>query len=170
LRQNLQQHWTKDAAQAALLLDDTDCESPEQRERSLRRAVEEALKPEKPCTAVALAVPELEVWLLADWKNAFEKTYPSCQAAMRRRLTGEGVNFRRLEEFDCRCDTPDYRKISETLRFALEVCCGNAPGYSKATDTPRLLMQIDPDQVAARCPHFKAFWNELKSCLKTPSS
>ena len=88
---------------------------------------------------------------------------------MRRALVAEGVDFQDLENFDCRCGTTEYRKISETLRSAFLVCCGTSPGYSKDTDTRRLLMQADPQGVAKRCPHFKAFWHKLTTCMKQAS-
>jgi len=36
---------------------------------------------------------------------------------------------------------------------------------SKDTDTRRLLQQADPEAVGRRCPHFRAFWVELKGIV-----
>lgn len=170
IKRDLEKYWAKDAANVLLLLDDTDCENPIERRQSLQKVVTEAIAEQDiPCVAVALAVPELEVWLLADWGNTFQKGYPKCQHPMRRKLVEDGVDFDRLQEFDCRCDTAEYRKISETIRNAFEVCCGPGPRYSKDTDTSRLLLQTDPNIVTRKCPDFKLFWNELKSCLAKAS-
>ena len=167
IRRDLQTYWQKNVANVLLLLDDTDCNPPKVRDTELRTTVLETIREEeRPCLVVALAVPELEVWLLADWGNTFEKDYRQCHTQMRMKLVEEGVDFERLQEFDCRCNSTEYRKISETLRSAFEVCCGTSPGYSKDTDTRRLLLQTNPDTIASRCPEFKTFWNELKICLK----
>ena len=166
IRNDLKSYWQKNSADVLLLLDDTDCEAPNVRDAALRTAVMNAVvEDEIPCLAVALALPELEVWLLADWQSTFQNKYRLCQTQMRKKLKDEGVDFDRLEEFDCRCGTTEYRKISVTIRDAFEVCCEGAPRYSKATDTPSLLMQAEPNTIASRCPNFKTFWNELNSCL-----
>jgi hypothetical protein len=167
IRRNIEQYWTKNAAHTLLLLDDTDCEIPLNRSQSLEKAVTGVIAAEElPCIVIALAVPELEAWLLADWHNTFEKDYRRCHVQMRDVLRTEGVDFAKLEEFDCRCGTPEYRKISETLRNAFEVCCGTSPGYSKDTDTRRLLLQTNPATIANFCPNFRAFWINLNACLK----
>lgn len=165
IRSNLTTHWKVGSADVLLLLDDTDCSPPDRRDSALRAAIAESIpEPEIPPIAVALAVPELEVWLLADWANTFQRDRPACCHEMRRRLKADGVDFERPEAFDCRC-TAEYRKISETIRNAYEVCCGPGPRYSKDTDTRRLLSEVDPETVARRCPHFKSFWNALvESC------
>ncbi len=169
IKDNLAEYWQKNNADVLLLLDDTDCEAPAKRRESLQRAVKDAIAPDDlPCVAIALAVPELEVWLLADWQNAFAKNYGGFQVKMRDKLKKEGVDFTNLESFDCRCkkeEGEEYRKISETLKEAFDTCSGTSTRYSKGTDTSRLLMQVDPAVVAQNCPHFKTFWNKLNSCI-----
>ena len=169
IKLNLAEHWKKGSADVLLLLDDTDCNKPIVRRESLQQAVNDGVAVDDlPCIAIALAVLELEVWLLADWQNAFAKNYGGFQVQMRDELKKEGVDFTNLESFNCRCKKDEgekYRKISETLKEAFGEFCGTSPGYSKGTDTSRLLMQVDPAVVAQNCPHFKTFWIELKSCI-----
>ena len=166
IRRNLQKYWGREVADILLLVDDTDCAKPQERRASLNKVVVEAIPSETPPILIALAVPELEVWLLADWENTFHKLYPQCQVPLRRSLQKEGVDFENLQGFDCFCDTPRYRKISEVLRNVFDVCCGPGPRYSKDTDTRRLLLEVNPEKVATHCPDFKVFWNEL--ILKHP--
>lgn len=171
IRNDLKKYWgvhnKEPRPQVILLLDDTDCAAPDDRDKALREAVVSSIDTSNlPSIVVALARPELEVWLLADWANTFEKNYRSCHVPMKRRLMEEGVNFNALEDFDCRCDTPTYRKLSETIADAFNMNCETSVRYSKSTDTPRLLIQANPINISEKCPRFKKFWLELNQCVK----
>jgi hypothetical protein len=113
---------------------------------------------------VPLAVPEIEVWLIADWNNTLAKERGCNRVLMRKMLEVQQIDFEQPEQFDCYCGTAMYRKISFVLQDAHNMHCGNTR-YSKDTDTRRLLRQVDPKVLVERCPHFKRFWVELNRCL-----
>lgn len=151
-----------------IVVDDTDCEVPSEEKEKHRENVREILGSEsQTCVTIALAVPELEAWILADWQSTFGKNHKNCQIELRLALIKAGVDFDRLETFDCHCGKHDYRKISTTLAECFKLLCGT--NYSKAKDTPELLEQTDPERIAERCPHFKEFWTELRNCIGTPN-
>ena len=168
IKKDLADRWGNDKPDVLILLDDTDCEVPAKRKGILATAVRGSIpEGEMPCLTVALAVPELEVWLLADWKNTFEKSHPKCSFDLKQSLKEAGVDFSKPETFDCYCNEPgNYRKISVLIQSAFDESCGPGPRYSKATDSNRLLQRANPNTVAENCPHFKTFWIELASCLK----
>ena len=168
IRDNISAYWDG-TAEAVLVLDDTDEADPPERIALLRGAVEQALRDRAALTeehatpiVVALAVPELEVWLLADWKNTFRRQFPDCHTALRHELsTRRGFKFEAPESFRVRDDEERYHKLSEELVDAIRLICHSNPRYSKATDTPTLLQRIDPAVVSRKCPHFRRFWTAL---------
>jgi hypothetical protein len=168
IRSQLKRYWSAGPADLILVLDDTDCDLPEARANAHRLAVTESIPPDaNPYVVIALAVQELEVWLLADWSQTFVLHHKRCYRELKNTLVQQGVDFNHPEQFDCKCGTQEYRKISEVLRDAFNHHCGERLRYSKDTDTRRLLMAARPEAISERCPHFKAFWNELKIYLAT---
>ena len=160
----------QDEADVVFVLDDADCDDPTTKTTALRQAVEKGLAEAtrnghavRPASVVVgLAVPELEAWLLADWNNTFAKRHSNCHHALRFALSQAGVDLGNVEAFDCRCETPAYRKISEVLQEGFNACCPSGVRYSKDTDTRALLANVDPARVSQTCPAFRTFWNDLK--------
>jgi hypothetical protein len=166
IRKDILDYWDGTPG-AILLMDDTDQRVPNNHAALLRAVATEALK-EKAATGaaqpiiVALAVPELETWLLADWDNTFKKEFSQCAAAVQHELaTTHKVDFSKPESFATSDDQGVYRKMSEILMDTINLKCTLRLNYSKATDTPRLLMRADPNVIKGKCPYFAEFWNAL---------
>jgi hypothetical protein len=53
-----------------------------------------------------------------------------------------------------------YHKISDIIKEVIAVNCIGIR-YSKATDTPRLLLNIDPSKVSGKCPYFRRWWTSI---------
>ena len=168
MRLDLQKYWDGTAG-AILVLDDTDQNAPAEHETLLRQAVIEILRPEGGAVStdtlpivIALAVPELEMWLLADWDNTFKKAFKSCYGAVQHELSSVNkVDFSAPENFSVFNEAGEYQKISQIIKDLIWHKSGKAVRYSKATDTPRLLQIIDPNIVKGKCPYFRSFWNAI---------
>lgn len=155
--------WWDGSAQVMLIIDDLDCDDAEKRRTLLSNAAKSL--PEGypvPLVLIGLAVPEIEAWLIADWGGTFDKNskFKPCSQPLKKALLNAGVPVENPEDFDC----AKYGKLSRILENeAASVCKFH---YSKQTDTPDLFLQINPESVAAKCPHFREFWRELKRTLE----
>lgn len=175
IRDDLLRYWDG-SAQAILVLDDADIEDPTSRIAAIEAAVTEALAAKgsapavpAPEISIALAVPELEIWLLADWENTFKMAFGNCHSAVRHTLSTEwGVDFSHPENFRVIDADGQYRKISVIIQEVIRLKCETNPKYSKATDTPRLLLQSNPAAISRKCPYFRRFWNGMRN-LCSPS-
>jgi hypothetical protein len=185
IRDNIGAYWDS-TADIVLVLDDTDASDPSDRERLLRQAVVDSLqlhgvdpaKVEKPVVAVALAVPEIEAWLLADWEATFQgwlrerqasspvQPAANCMATVKHDLAHRGIRFSAPESFQVVTAAGEYRKISELVQSLILMNCGVR--YSKAVDTPRLLGLLNPAVVSRKCPYFRKFWQTLHALCGTP--
>jgi len=153
--------WWDGSAQAVLILDDIDCGDAAERRAMFLKAVENV----SATVLIGFAAPELEAWLIADWGGTFDndKKFKPCSHPLKRALQGKGVPIEMPEDFTCLDENAKYVKLSAILQDEIESVCNVR--YSKQNDTPDLLLQINPNNVAAKCPHFREFWRELKRTL-----
>jgi hypothetical protein len=165
IQENLK-YWFEDGpADLIIVLDDSDCNPPDAILEGFEKTVTDSLnamsaEPLPPIVA-GLAVPELEVWLLGDWEMTFGKAYPLCEKSLQQELVRRGVYTSEPEKFVCRPNQQTYIKLSsDVLLPAIEKIC--AIRFSKATDTPKLLLQIRPQTVKARCGYFRQLWGQLE--------
>lgn len=171
IRKDITNYWDG-TANVILVLDDTDDCDPETRETELMTAVYESLKVKTNLEnnhpiVIALAVPELEIWLLADWNNTFKKYFSNCEWNVRQDLSNNRrVDFELPESFIVKDNNGEYHKISEIIKETIRLHCGVNTKYSKATDTPKLLLNIDPKTVSSKCLYFRKWWNALKSKIQ----
>jgi hypothetical protein len=168
IQENLK-YWDEDGpADVIVVLDDSDCNPPDAILKEFEKTVTDRLNAmgtdPLPHIVAGLAVPELEVWLLGDWESTFAKEYPRCANSLQQELVRRGVRTAEPETFDCRPDAQTYIKLSSyVLLPALEGIC--TIRFSKATDTPRLLLRIHPETVKQRCFYFRQFWTQLEKHL-----
>lgn len=163
---DIQTYWDG-TAEVILVMDDTDGRDAAITLATLRNTVSDSLvamglNTEELPIVVALAVPELEIWLIGDWRNTLQRELGACQGAVQHELSSQwGVDFANPENFKVFLDDGPYRKFNTILMDVIHHHWRTDTHYSKATDTPRLLLQANPTEVGRRCPHFRLFWNEL---------
>ncbi len=170
IKDDLKRYWPVNGpADLILVLDDSDCDpEPDTRLGAFELMVREGLM-DAGCTLEnhppiipALAIPELETWLLGDWEQTFAREFPACQKSLQQVLSRKGVKTAAPESFNCRPSPEVYIKLSEDVLLpALEECC--LVRFSKATDTPKLLLRIRPEEVKKRCPYFRKWWVLLEN-------
>lgn len=178
LEEQVAAYWVANV-DVILVFDDLDCDDAAAKTKSLRSSVQRGLEKAAAERGVAsipkeiivgFAVPEIESWIIADWRNTFEVRHNSCHTALKHTLSGEGVNFANVEAFDCRCGSPDtYRKISVVLQNAFNEACSRTIRYSKDTDTQALLTLADAAGIVRACPKFAAFWRTLQAAVEPAS-
>lgn len=178
IRRRIRDYWDG-TADVILVIDDADdasndAQKLQERDQSLRVAVTESLiarkiDPTSLKIVVALAVPELEAWPIADWENTFPQILKNCHMAVMHELsTTHQLDLKHPESFQVIDENGVYRhKLSEILREVVMLRCRGL-SYSKARDTPRLLSLANPKVISRKCPHFKRFWTEI-SKLCAPS-
>jgi hypothetical protein len=147
-------------------LDDLDCRDLNRSRQLLLDAVVFVLQKQGSAQIrrfVGFAAPELEAWLIADWNHSFG-THPLFRGTRQQgmfhwlRTTG-GVCFDDPESFG------DYDPAEDSCKVKLsdmiiessiqsEHNSGRDP-YSKSTDTPVMLLSIDPARVSGKCPVFR---------------
>lgn len=109
---------------------------------------------------VYFAHPEPEIWLLADWDNTFGKKYGGKNVTrLENYLKKHKLNFNNLEGF---IDYDEERntcrkKISALIKKGVNEIGGR---YSKALDTPALMMNITWQTVAEKLPAFKPLYDD----------
>jgi hypothetical protein len=165
IKDDLTRFWQLNGpADLILVLDDSDCDpNPDGLLRTFEQTVREGLTKARwteenhPLIVPALAIPELETWLLGDWEQTFAKEFPKCQRSLQQALSAKGLRTADPESFNCRSEGGEYIKLSEDVLLpALAQECQIR--FSKATDTPRLLLRIRPEEVKKRCPYFRKWW------------
>jgi hypothetical protein len=167
IKENLTQYWHEDGpADVIVVIDDSDCNPPDALLETFQKTVMDSLNAlgtnSLPPVVTGLAVPEIEVWLLGDWEMTFAKEYPRCEKSLQQELVRRGVKTSEPEAFDCRPDAQTYTKLSSDILLpALEEIC--AVRFSKASDTPKLLLRIRPEIVKTRCAYFRQFWVQLET-------
>lgn len=146
-----------------LILDDLDCRDGPQAEHALRATVATIPKVGATPLVIALAAPEIESWLLADWAHTFGQysKFRARSQEMQHYLSTTGqVPFAQPETFSTY--DPDKKSCREKLSDAIaEAACRSMGHFSKKEDTPALLPLLNPDIVSGKCPHFRKFWSAL---------
>lgn len=153
------------ASDLILVMDDLDCNDSRTREKLFFDAVDSVPGTADIKKQVGFAAPEIESWLIADWDNTFgnDIDFRSRHENMRWWLSRSGVPFNDPESFS-RLDPAKNtceEKLSELIIEASQRD-ESKTRFSKGVHTPRLLMNIDPDTICRKCPHFKAFYLNLK--------
>jgi hypothetical protein len=121
---------------------------------------------------IGFAVPEIESWIIADWNNTIagdSSKFRSKEVFIKRELQSKGVPCDSPEsfgEFD-----PDKKSCKEKLSDLLieaSRCAGSEKSvysleaYSKALDTPKMLLNLDIQRVSEKCPNFRSLCNYLR--------
>lgn len=153
------------SAQVMLIIDDLDCDDAERRRTLLLEAAKSV--PEgypAPVVVIGLAAPEIEAWIIADWGNTMGKDFAPCSREVQKALEDRQIPLEQPEDFACIDREGQNIKLSALLKESVEACCIGS--YSKAKDSPALLGKMNPESVAAKCPHFRKFWRELKRTLE----
>lgn len=145
--------------EAVIVLWDTDCRDPKALKRDICTAVP---KEHRSKVFAYFAHPEPEIWLLADFGNAFSGYSEKNAKAIKDRLA-KRVSFTNLEaglHFDKTRKTCQ-NKISDVIKSAVKDVTGHK--FSKSRDTPRLLQAVDWQAVAGALPTFKPLYDEWLS-------
>ncbi|WP_395139649.1 DUF4276 family protein [Armatimonas sp.] len=170
IKGDLTRFWqTNGPADLILVLDDSDCDpDPDGRLGIFEQTVRDGLNDagcaveNHPPIIPALAIPELETWLLGDWEQTFAREFPNCHRRLQQALSAKGLRTADPESFNCRPEGGEYIKLSEDVLLpALAQEC--EVRFSKATDTPKLLLRIRPEEVKKRCPYFRKYWVSLEN-------
>ncbi len=144
-----------------LVLDDLDCRDAVRQEMRFKRAIDSVAGAKGISRCIGFAAPELEAWIIADWRNSVARDvdFRRHHQGMRWWLSHEkGVSFDAPETFSVYDERRDAcaDKLSDAIIQAAQVR-GNSR-YSKALHTPRLLLTIDPQVVASKCPLFRRWY------------
>lgn len=158
------QNWKPDAV---IVLWDTDCHpSPQQLKDLICSKIPVEFRKK---VHVYFAHPEPEIWLLADFDNAFGKEYDARNvAAIKKGLAKRGIRFGNLEgglAFDPQRKTC-MKKISSLIKNAVEEATGGS--FRKPEKTPLLMARLDWQAVARALPTFRPLYDEWLSG-KSPS-
>lgn len=151
--------WKPDAV---IVLWDTDChpDLPELKKMICSNVPEEF----RTKVYVYFAHPEPEIWLLADFDNAFGKEYDARNvAAIKKGLAKRGVRFGGLEAglaYDPQRKTC-VKMISSLIKSAVEEATGST--FRKPEKTPRLMAHLDWRAVAGALPTFKPLHDDWLS-------
>lgn len=154
--------WKPDSV---IVLWDTDCRDPKKLKAELCAAVSEAHRSK---VFVYFAHPEPEIWLLADFDNAFTEYDAKNAAAIKKGLAKRGIRFGNLEgglAFDSQRKTC-VKKISSLVKSAVEEATGGS--FRKPEKTPLLMARLDWQAVARALPTFRPLYDEWLSG-KSPS-
>ena len=154
-----------------LVVDDLDCCCKEERRNLFLETINKIPGAASIPQVIALAAPEIESWIIADWDNTVAKhvDFRSCGKAMKHWLIKEKkIPFAAPESFgEYDPKTKSCTKKLSDLIIEASVEYGNGYCYSKGTHTPRLLQEINPKTVAKKCPLFKSFFLEVIDATKT---
>lgn len=169
-----------------LVIDDLDCCDQVQRTQlfteSVERAVTELQTSHKFTVEqiakitdiprhIAFAVPEIESWIIADWSNTIANNsskFRKKEVVMKRYLQAKRVpcdspeSFGELDPIKQTCT----KKLSEILikssrLNSKQTSIYSLESYSKASDTPEMLQNLDIRTVSAKCPCFRNLCNYL---------
>lgn len=156
-----------------LVMDDLDCNDAKAREKLFFDAIDSIPGTADIVKQVGFAAPEIESWLIADWDNTFANDidFRSRHENMRWWLSTRSVPFNNPESFskiDPERNTCE-EKLSELIIEASQRDEGKER-FSKGTHTPRMLINVKPDIVCGKCPHFRDFYFQLiEFCNQKPN-
>lgn len=172
IRQILRKYWYPGACDLILVLDDLDCHDLQKRRSLLENAARQTIQDDKFPVTVGFAAPEIEAWIIADWRNTFEmdrefrntaETQPAYQIhrTLAERYARNGCSIARPEQFsqfDAERDSCAV-KLSDVLIELIWLQMGIQ--YSKADHSARMLKFADARQVQALCPAFRNVYVDL---------
>lgn len=182
IARRLPQAFQQGQADLLLVVDDLDCNDPQKCRKTLTKAIDEGCGPYAIKHLIGFAAPELEAWVIADWENTLGKDWEFRQFHQRMRWWLSGgwrqdehvlpfadVVFSNPENFSQHDPTTGacQHKLSAMLQAAART--QNAPYYSKAVVTPRLLYMASPTAISAKCPQFRRFYHALQNFLLPPA-
>jgi len=152
-----------------LVMDDLDCNDQKMREKLFLDAIKTIPGTKDMVKQVGFAAPEIESWLIADWDNTFANDidFRSRHENMRWWLSKKKVPFDHPESFSKLAPERNTceEKLSELIMEASQRYEGEGR-FSKGTHTPRMLMNVNPDIVCGKCPHFRDFYLQLVGFCK----
>lgn len=166
---------TQEPCQIIFIFDDLDYRDKTTAENELKNAVENILNQHSASQiqlVIAFGKPEIEAWIIANWQNTVGRDieFRAIAGQMYHWLiTTKYVPADEPENFGLDFELPSYHiKLSEAIIEAAEQCAmqENQPRYSKAIHTPRFIQQINPEQVKAKCPVFRAFFEQLQTLCR----
>lgn len=154
MRDKLDKHGSP-VGDYVFILRDLDCEEEEVVRKNLLTNIETRFHDR---VEVHFAVQEIEAWMIADPEGfcAVYKRHSSVLLNELKKLVPVGQS---PESLDCN-PKPAKRleKITEKLNLT----------YTKTRHGPMALGLVNPDIIAERCPHFKAFRDSLREKIGYP--
>lgn len=163
---------TQEPCQIIFIFDDLDYRDKTTAEQELHTAVQEILahhSTTKFQLIITFGKPEIEAWIIANWHNTvgrdaeFRTIAEQCHRWLREK---RDVPVDNPESFGLNPTLASYHtKLSEAIIEAVQTCAAaeTQTPYSKALHTPRFVRQLNPDQVKAKCPVFRAFFEQLQT-------
>ncbi|MFN8486361.1 MAG: hypothetical protein U0350_02140 [Caldilineaceae bacterium] len=184
LAEQIQRHLSSalkhDVCDLILVIDDLDCRDAQKQQELLLLAIARTNVSSEIKRYIAFASPEIEAWIIADWDNTIGKDvdFRQWHTRMRWRLTSENRDDLQNQ------DAPPWKgpkvpfDVPETFSFFNpdKNCCQDKLSdllieasldarankrYSKAIHTPRLLPELRPEAVSAKCPLFRDFYHYM---------
>lgn len=147
-----------------LVIDDLDCHDPKIRAKLFLDTIDSIPGTEEIAKQVGFAAPEIESWLIADWENTFANDidFRGRHEGMRWWLSTKDVPFDDPESFSELNPATNTcnEKLSELIIEATQRD-EDKIRFSKGEHTPRFLMNVDPDNICGKCPHFRDLYIQL---------
>ncbi|MBV6342509.1 DUF4276 family protein [Candidatus Magnetobacterium casense] len=128
---------------------DLDCED----RQSVEAAIDSELVGYKGSYSIHFAIQEIEAWMIADL-DCFKSVYKSKYAQIVSEIKNISYSSN-PEKIDC-----EPKKLSERLEEIAYKC---QTRYKKTIEGPQLLEVVNPDSVAAKCPSFARFRQDLRA-------
>ncbi len=154
-----------------LVIDDLDCRDVEQQNQLFLKAINIVKEASEIKQIIAFAAPELESWIVADWQNTFAKhiDFRGFHQGMRHWLSTKNFPFDAPESFSEYDSDKDSckEKLSELIIEAVSEKAQKR--YSKASHTPFLLQQVNPENVVEKCPLFRELYLTFNNLFKSES-
>ncbi len=166
IRWRLEHYWLADSPKAILVIDDADCQNPKTLDEQLSSVVKDFTE-----QYVGLwALPEIEVWFLADPKSTFKKhpkfkdKYQDFFRIWNQWLKEKGFSYKNLEKLNEFLIKEDQSGCEQKLSGIMEELFNTIEiSYKKAEDSADLLRMLDPFEVEKRCPLFRERFRKLIS-------
>lgn len=153
-----------------LVLDDLDCHDYQERQALFQNLLNQMDLPHTTKTLIGFAIPEIESWLVADWKHTFENDRDLKKSnvqirnklAERYRLANpEMGNFEHPESYSFFDNQKGacHEKLSETIQEVVLQVSGIY--YSKAEHSGSMLQNAQAIRVQDKCPGFRKIYRQL---------
>lgn len=166
LKKQLQAAFARqESCDLILVIDDLDCRNPETEQEAIETVINQISETTKLSKIIGFAAPEIEAWLLADWHQAVHQD-------RQLRLTLGWLSSKKdilpfdnpetFSQYDPNKDSCQQKLSAEIEQLMLV----DKINFSKAIDTPRLLLQIRPHIVSKKCPLFRKFFTALANTIQ----